>query len=141
MKKMIINNIESIHANLKHDNTLQIFILQEMHQSAEVLYIKKSLKIRIIINYKEEMIIKSEHKTKSLEQRLTWLIFKKFWNFRELFQEKKEKNNLIHHKNWDHKIFIIKEKKSIKQSIYWFDKKQLQELKKYIKMNLKKEYI
>ena len=112
-----------------------------MHQSAEVSYAEKSSKIRMIINYKEETIIKSEHEAKSLEQRLTWLIFKKFWNFRELFQEKKEKNNLIYHKNWDHKIFIIKEKKSIKQSIYWLDEKQFQELKKYIKTNLEKKYI
>ena len=123
MKKMIINNIESIHANLKYEDTLWIFTLQEMHQSVEVLHIEKSSKIKMIINYKEEIIIKLKYKAKNFEQRLIWFISKKFWNFRELFQEKKEKNNLIHHKNWNYKIFIIKKKKSIKQSIYWLNKK------------------
>ena len=96
---MIINNIKSTYANLKHDDILWIFTSQEMHQSVEVLHTKRSSKIRTIINYKEKMIIKSEYKTKNLEQRFIWLISKKFWNFRELFQKKKEKNNLIHHKN------------------------------------------
>ena len=71
IKKMIINNIESIHANSKHEDMLQIFTLQEMHQSAEVSHAEKSSKTRIIINYKEETIIKSEHKIKNSEQRLT----------------------------------------------------------------------
>ena len=70
MKKIIINNIKSIHANLKHDDTSQIFTLQEMHQSAEVSRAEKSSKMRMIINYKEEMIIKSKHEAKSFEQRL-----------------------------------------------------------------------
>ena len=42
-----------------------------MYQNIKISYTEKLLKTKTIINYKEEMIIKSEYKAKNLKQKLT----------------------------------------------------------------------
>ena len=65
-------------------------------------------------------------------------VYKK-WTF--LFREEKSTKILFKHQPWDHEIKLKSEKQLTFESIYILSSKELEELRKYLKVNERKEFI
>jgi hypothetical protein len=76
-----------------------------------------------------------------LEKRATPDIPQEYEEFRKLFEEELGKEALPKHQEWDHEIILEEGKKPGFQPIYGMSEKELQELKTYIDVNIKKGFI
>jgi hypothetical protein len=76
-----------------------------------------------------------------LEKHATPAIPVAYKEFKKLFQEELGLDALPKHQPWDHKIILEEEKTPGFQPIYGMSEKELQELKTYINVNVKKGFI
>jgi len=76
-----------------------------------------------------------------LEKRVTPDIPQEYAEFRKLFEEELGKEALPKHQPWDHEIKLEEGKKPGFQPIYGMSEKELQELRTYIDVNIKKGFI
>jgi transposase InsO family protein len=94
-----------------------------------------------------ERAVTSTYRRKSLpdvrvlEKRATPVIPQEYEEFRKLFEEELGKEALPKHQEWDHEIILEEGKKPGFQPIYGMSEKELQELKTYIDVNIKKGFI
>jgi hypothetical protein len=79
--------------------------------------------------------------TKVLEKRATPAIPVAYKEFEKLFQEELGLDALPKHQLWDHEIILEEGKTPGFQLIYGMSEKELQELKTYIDVNVKKGFI
>jgi transposase InsO family protein len=82
-----------------------------------------------------------EDMTKVLEKRATPAIPVEYKEFEKLFQEELGLDALPKHQPWDHEIILEEGKTPGFQPIYGMSEKELQELKTYIDVNVKKGFI
>jgi transposase InsO family protein len=76
-----------------------------------------------------------------LEKRATPGIPREYNEFKKLFEEELGKEALPKHQEWDHEIKLEEGKKPGFQPIYGMSEKELQELRTYIDVNIKKGFI
>jgi hypothetical protein len=107
---------------------------------------KTNRRIALKLTYSERAVTSTYRRkllpnVRVLEKRATSDIPQEYKEFRKLFKEELGKEALPKHQEWDYEIILKKGKKPEFQPIYGMSKKELQELKTYININIKKGFI